>query len=320
MKKNKLTENKNPNRSKLQGIFNVCSKSKVTASSGVSDQSQTNKKKVVVITSITSDIGKYLAEKYSKEGYAIIGTYRSKERLEELKKIPNCYLFFCDLNDKKSTTKFIEDYYRLNITTNLNLFWNIFISCSGTMKPIGNFFNCQFDQWEESIHINALEQLRILHALYKLMDKETSSTVVFFAGGGTNTAPLNYSAYVLSKIMLTKMCELLDAENKEITSFIIGPGWVKTKIHQETIINKDEAGDNYLKTLNFLNSDQGTSMEEIYDCIKWLTEQQKEVVSGRNFSVVHDHWQKPLNKELVEALISNKSMYKLRRDNNNFLT
>ena len=37
-------ENKNPNRSKLRGIFNVGSKSKVTASSGVLDPSQTNKK------------------------------------------------------------------------------------------------------------------------------------------------------------------------------------------------------------------------------------------------------------------------------------
>jgi len=36
-------KNKNPNRSKLRGIFNVCSKSKVTAISGVLDPSQTNK-------------------------------------------------------------------------------------------------------------------------------------------------------------------------------------------------------------------------------------------------------------------------------------
>ena len=58
----KLEKNKNPNRSKLRGIFNVCSESKVTASSGVQfgivvpnvqmgkpshfvlDPSQTNKK------------------------------------------------------------------------------------------------------------------------------------------------------------------------------------------------------------------------------------------------------------------------------------
>jgi len=39
----KYIKNKNPNRSKLRGIFNVYDESKVTASSGVLDPSQTNK-------------------------------------------------------------------------------------------------------------------------------------------------------------------------------------------------------------------------------------------------------------------------------------
>ena len=44
-------------------------------------------KKVVLIISITSDIGTALAERYSKRGYKIIGTYRSSDNLNGLKKI-----------------------------------------------------------------------------------------------------------------------------------------------------------------------------------------------------------------------------------------
>lgn len=40
-------ENKNPHQSSLLGIFNVCSESKITANKKISDQSQTNQKKLV---------------------------------------------------------------------------------------------------------------------------------------------------------------------------------------------------------------------------------------------------------------------------------
>ena len=270
--------------------------------------SQENKR-VIFIISITSDIGTALAERYAKKGYKIIGTYRSTNNLDKLKKIPNSHLFYCDLSNKTSVRNFIEEYKKLGVE------WDTFISCPGTQKPIGNFFNCDFDKWSNSIHINAIEQLRVLHELYLLRNKNKISNVVFFAGGGTNNAFPNYSAYTVSKIMLIKMCELIDSETKSLNTFIIGPGMTKTKMHYETLNEgKEKAGEaNYNKTAEFMKNEDGTSMEDIFRCIEWLCEQGKEVAGGRNFSVVYDKWG---NEKLTEILKSNFNLYKLRRAGN----
>ena len=53
-------------------------------------------------------------------------------------------------------------------------------------------------------------------------------------------------AYTLSKIASIKAVELLDAE-KDTKFTILGPGWVKTKIHKSTIDQPRSSGDNYKK-------------------------------------------------------------------------
>jgi len=274
-----------------------------------------NNKKVVIIISISSDIGLDLAKKYSELGYKIIGTYRSTKLLDELKSIPNCYLFKCEMLDKESINSFVKDFEKLNLS------WDIFISCTGTQKPIGDFFEDNFDEWSQSIHINAIEPLRVLHGLYRYRNKNRISNIILFAGGGSaNKATKKYSAYALSKIMLTKFCENLDFENEDLKVSIMGPGWTKTKMHYETI-NEDRrrVGENYETTLNFMKNGIGTSMEDIFNCIDWVCNQDKEVTGGRNFSVVYDKWKGKESEELATALKADFNMYKLRRYGNEWV-
>lgn len=269
-------------------------------------------RKVVVLISITSDIGTALAERFVKEGWKVIGTYRSTKSLGEISRITK-HLYYCDLINKDSIYEFIDKFRELNLE------WDLFISCAGTQKPIRGFFECDFNQWNDSVHVNAIEQLRVLHGLYPYRNKRKISDVVFFAGGGTNNAVLNYSAYTISKIMLIKMCELIDFENENVNIFIIGPGWTKTKMHYETInTQKERVGKNYERTIEFMKKGKGTSMCNIFNCINSLRLLGKKAVSGRNFSVVNDKWQPEVNKKFLEELKSDYDMYKLRRYKNNF--
>jgi short-subunit dehydrogenase len=266
-----------------------------------------NAKIVVIIIAITSDIGIALAKKYSKKGYTIVGTYRSDKQLNELKGVPNCHLFYCDISAKNSIAGFIKRFAKLRIK------WDILISCAATQEPIGLFFQCDFNEWSSSIHVNAIEQLRVLHALHRFRRSQGITSVILFAGGGTNNPVTFYSAYTVSKIMLIKMCELLDDENPDMNIFIIGPGWVKTKIHYQTLKAGDKAGKNYNKTKQFIAHGIGTSMDDIYDCIERLIKAGKNISSGRNFSVVHDKWR---GDKLMQELRKNVNMYKLRRFKN----
>lgn len=134
-----------------------------------------------------------------------------------------------------------------------------------------------------------------------------------------NGTVLNFSAYTVSKIMLAKMCEFLDAENKDMNIFIVGPGWTKTKIHHTILSDKRTAKAKVKETKDFLKEKEGTPLEDIFNSIEWLRAQGKSVVSGRNFSIVYDPWKEKTRDRLVKALLKDADMYKLRRQGNTFL-
>lgn len=254
-------------------------------------------KSCVFILSVSSDIGHALALEYLNDGYEVIGTYRNIKSVNDLLKKPRIKLIYCDILYPESIRKMIINYKVLSKP------WDIFISSVGILEPIGPFFSTDFDEWEEAITVNSLSQLRVLHSIWPYRCQEQICHAAFFAGGGTNNPFPNHSAYAASKIFLIKMCELLDNENPLINVFIIGPGFIPTKIHRLE------------KTADFLPLKQkGTAYKDVYDCINWCIAQGKNVAGGRNFSVVHDSWRK--DARLVEQLQRDKNKFKLRRFRN----
>ena len=260
--------------------------------------------KTLILLSITSDIGKFLAHQYVGRGWKVIGTYRQAKHLDDLRQLKNCLLIKCDVVNK-------SDINRLALKLKSQaLRWDRIISCVGDLLPAQPFFESDFEQWEASIHVNALGQLRAVHALYAYRHNKTQ--VVFFAGGGVNKAVTDITAYTASKIMLTKMVEYLDAENKDMTFMIIGPGWTKTKIHDAVLKTKGVAKSKLNQTRYDFKNKPSTSLMDIDACIDFLCSLPKQTVSGRNFSVVFDPWRKNANN-LISKLNKDTGLFKLRR-------
>ncbi len=266
----------------------------------------------VIIISASSDIGTAMSRRWLTYGWNIFGTYRTRSRAVSELENDGIKLVRCDLSSIKS----IRD-----ACDNLRILcpqWDALVMCPATQDPVGPFVECDFSEWEESIRANFISQMRIIHEL--LPSRRLSSTlgpcVLFFAGAGANNAPPNYSAYVVSKIALTKMCELLDSEVPDTRFVIIGPGWVKTKIHQQTLKAGVRAGPNYKRTMEKMAGNECTPMNQVLDCCEWLINTPRELVGGRNFSVVFDKWG---TKELEEKLSQEPDMYKLRRYGNDLL-
>lgn len=263
-----------------------------------------------IIISISSDIGYHLAKDWLSKGYLVSGTYRTKNSYcDELERM-GVNLFQCDLSDVTSIEKSI---YLLKKQKK----WDALTIATGSQEPIGDFLKCEFKDWADSITINFTNQLRFLHGLYINRNKTVTSfpTVLLFAGGATNSATLHYSAYTISKIASIKMVELLDAEIDDVTFSILGPGWVKTKIHNATLGAKNLAGENYFKTIDMLAEDgkECYPMEKVIKCCNWIIESPRELVGGRNFSSVYDPWE---NDE-IKIVTENKNNFKLRRFGNN---
>lgn len=265
--------------------------------------------KTVFILGINSDIGMNLSNYFKNDNFNVSGTARKLTRIQkDFFKKNNIKIYIHDITDSKSYTKL-----RNNLKKN-RLSWDVIFSSIGTSLPIGRFFDLKFSSWNESLNINFTGQLKTIHLLYNFKKKNKISSIVFLAGGGTNNPFRCYSAYCVSKIALIKMCELIDDENKDIKSFIVGPGFVRTKTHLETLKAGKKAENNFLRVKRFYESqNQGTEFLDIYKCIKWGLSLNKKIISGRNISVVHDKWG---TDKLALDLQNNIDMYKLRRYKN----
>lgn len=265
--------------------------------------------RVVFILSASSDIGAELARRYLHEDAIVCGTYRNALPAD-LRAHPRFKPLRCDANNPASHRE-ISAFLR-----EAGLTWDLFISCIGQLSPIGLFFQNDFEQWSAAVNINSTAQLRALHAAYPFRRSGGVCHAVFFAGGGTNNPFRAYSAYCLGKIALIKMCELLDDEAPDLNTFIVGTGWVRTKIHEQTLHAGSRAGVNHATTSGFLASDtQGTSHDDIAAMIDWGIAQGRAVAGGRNFSVVHDGWRDG-GEPLSTRLRTDPHLFKLRRSGN----
>ncbi|MCX7177185.1 MAG: SDR family oxidoreductase [Proteobacteria bacterium] len=266
--------------------------------------------KTAIIVSISSDIGTALAQRWLARGWAVFGTYRTRSAATDQLAVAGAKLVVCDTSNQESLDASCVELNHLCTA------WDILVIAPGTTEPIGLFAETDFDEWARSIEVNFTSQMRLTHRL--LSSRRTQAAidpcVIFFAGGGTNNATTNYSAYTVSKIGLIKMCELLDAEIPDVRFTILGPGWVDTKIHKETLGAGARAGANLVRTRQKIEDGDFTRMEDVLDCCDWLVASPREEIGGRNFSVAHDAWG---SRGLSEALLSDPDMYKLRRSGNN---
>ena len=265
-------------------------------------------KLTALIVGVSSDIGLALAKHWASSGIDVIGSYRTMS--DELLLSTDLFkkLFLCDFADKDSINTFVQ-----KVTTQ-GIQWDVLVFCPGTMNPIGPFSSCNIDQWDLGISINLLSPLRILHGLLKSKrNSKLLPLVIFFAGGGVNSAPINYSSYTTSKIALIKVTELLDAEFEDIRFSIIGPGWVKTKIHAETLMASKRAKSAASETQRRLELGDFNSMDRVIECMDWLLDAPKKIIGGRNFSVVHDQWG---DSSLEQGLQADPDKFKLRRFGN----
>ncbi len=266
-------------------------------------------KNAAIIISASSDIGNALSSRWIANHWDVCGTYRTESAETKALAGKGVKLARCDL----SKTGSIRD--ACSRLRALCPQWDVLVMCPGMMQPIGAFTECDFNEWEESVKVNFCSQLRIIQQLLPARRKQSAlePVVILFAGGGTNNAPQNYSAYTVSKIALIKLTELLDAEIPDTRFVIIGPGWVKTKIHQATLNAGVRAGDSFKLTIEKLAGNECTTIESVLDCCDWVVKTPRKVVSGRNFSVVFDKWG---TDELMDKLASDPDMYKLRRNGN----
>lgn len=253
----------------------------------------------VFISGITSDIGAYICRKYIEGGHNVIGTYRKHlDKALETQILKGGALLYCDFEDKGNIDAVISEFAKLGLK------WDIFISAVGIMDPIASFEEVSIDLWEKNIYVNTVSQMRLLHGMLPYR-REKEACVYFMTSKGINdTFPL-HSAYCISKIMLIKMCELLDDEIDDCKFIAFNPGFIRTKI-----INQ-EPGIYVSDGANVKDNDYNQlELEKVWKFILWSSKIEKKVISGRNYFVKYDNWE---SEEFSDFLERDGDAYKLRR-------
>ncbi|HER25894.1 MAG TPA: SDR family oxidoreductase, partial [Rhodospirillales bacterium] len=112
-----------------------------------------------IVISASSDIGAALSRRWVEAGIDVVGTYRQKSQSVTDLEGAGVRLVECDLGDRAS----IKD--AISSLCNLAPRWDALIIAPGTLDPIGKFDELDFDQWELSVSVNFVAQMRLLHGL-----------------------------------------------------------------------------------------------------------------------------------------------------------
>ena len=261
----------------------------------------------VLMVGASSDIGAHLASQMLARGIQVCGTYRGpSDSVAELIRA-GAKLDRVDLADHVSVNRWVAK-------SDLDG-WDGLLLNPATMNPIGLFHECDWEEWHASVQVNALSQLHLVHSLLPRRSTTGHPLVLLWGGPATNSAAPGYSAIAASKLLLIKMMELLSAEYPEVRFVSVGPGWVDTKIHIETLEADSRAGGNLERTKARLASGQVTSLDKVWRFIEWVFAQPAELVSGRNFSVNGDLWG---TEDLQGLLASDPDALKMRRYRNDW--
>lgn len=176
--------------------------------------------------------------------------------------------------------------------------WDLALFAVGRVAPVGLWHEQRYQEWAENIESNLLLPFRMLGYLWPM--RRDGASVCFMAGSNPQRIMNGYSAYNTGKMALLKMVEQLDHETPDAKFFALGPGYIKTKIHDATIC----AG----WPNDVIDSGrEGGSMDDVYRALMWCVDQPKEVVGGRNICV------SDIKDGLSQRLAENPDLFKLRR-------
>jgi NAD(P)-dependent dehydrogenase (short-subunit alcohol dehydrogenase family) len=178
--------------------------------------------KVVVITGVSSGIGRVTAEKFAARGCKVFGTVRNTAKA---KPIPGVALIEMDIRDEASVRKGIQAVIaqasRIDVLVN-----------SAGVTPIGSTEETSIDEAQSLLDTNVLGVLRTTQAVLPHMRKQGSGRIVNISSVlGFLPAPY-MSLYSASKHAVEGLSETLDHEVRQfgIRVALVEPSFTRTNL------------------------------------------------------------------------------------------
>ncbi len=269
--------------------------------------------KNIVITGGSLGIGFAVAKKCVAEGaHVVIAARNQKDLLKsvaELKGSPSAsvHSYSLDVSDFNKVKEFAS-WCAANVGDISGL-----VNCAGVYGPIGRTTAVDLQEFREAININFLGAVYMCSLFAPIMKSASRKKIVNYSGGGAASPFPNYSAYATSKIALVRYTENiaieLAAENIDVNC--IAPGFVITRLHQQTLtVGSEAAGASFYEGTKKQMESGGVPPEKAADLTAFLLSDDSDEITGKFISAPWDPWD---SVEFQGRLRSEKDFCTLRR-------
>ncbi len=272
------------------------------------------KKLNIIIFGATGSIGSFLLKKYFEKNHNLLLFIKEKKKINNLIKkyksnesqiVKYEKLDFNNPNDFKKKFKKNKNFIKKT---------SIIINTVGVQGEIKNFFTLNLEKFYQVFKINFFSQVLLFKNIYQYIKLNKNMLIIMFSGGGVSGQRQNFSPYVLSKIALVKLVEILALEfnNKNIRINAISPGIINSKMTRLILKENKNVGFKELKKIKKEIVKSKKSLEKIYNLINLLSKKKGKQISGKIISSRWDRFDKWNSKD-IKRLIS-YDLFTLRRN------
>jgi len=274
--------------------------------------------KRLVITGGSLGIGLAVAKQCAREGASLVLISRHEAELEravdEIGGEANGHAYsVCDVGCidqvRELAVRLDEDYGHIDDLVN----------CAGVYGAIGKIHQIDPAQFVHAININLIGTFNTCHSLIPLLQKAKRGKIVNYSGGGAAGPFPNYSAYAVSKAGVVRLTENTSIELKDdgIDVNAVAPGFVVTRLHQQTITAGAKAGPQFLENTMEQMEQGGVSPDVPAELTVFLLSSESDGLTGKFISAPWDPWKEPT---FIDALRNDDGLATLRRIDNKYFT
>ena len=273
--------------------------------------------KTVVVTGGSLGIGFAVAKQASSCGPELILISRHEKDLKKaVSELPSDHgqihrYYVLDVSRSDQVKKFAA-----NLKKTKTIIHGL-VNAAGVLPPIGKTEDISPQEFEKTFQTILFGTFNMCHYLIPLLKKSPRGKIVNFSGGGATGAFPNYTAYAVSKIGVVKLTENLAAEykNENIDVNAIAPGFVITRMHENTLRAGKRAGIEYLEKTRAEIARGGTPVKHAAELVFLLLSSAADGVSGKLISAPWDPWNKA---DFIKHLKDDKDFGVLRRIDDQF--
>ncbi len=191
-------------------------------------------KKTVIVTGANGNLGEAVVKKFIDNGYHVIGTVRHKQ--EPKTGTENAEAAALDLLNEEDCRKFVDEVITKNKTIDVAV-----LTAGGF--TMGDMYNTKTSDIYKQYQLNFETAYNIARPVFMQMMKQNSGRI-FLIGSrqGLDTKKgKGVTAYSLSKSLIFRLAELMNAEakDKNVVVSVVVPGTIDTPQNRESMPDAD---------------------------------------------------------------------------------